>query len=296
MTGRKLGRGLDMLIARESTPSRSELLELDPNSIRPNPQQPRKRFSIHDLESLKASIAREGVLQPLLVRKAEAGYELVAGERRLRASQDLGLAKVPAIVVTVADDRLLEVALIENIQREDLNPIELAQAYRQLMDMKTWTQELLAQNLGLSRPVVSNTIRLLELPDDIQNSLIRGHVSMGHAKVLLSVADPREQRLLFERIAEEKLSVRDLEGVKETTTTPGPTPDSNASKPEARPRPRAGQKSPHILSLEEQFSEKLGTKVRIREKNGRGRIAIDFYSKEDFERIRHSILPSSGGG
>lgn len=287
MTGRKLGRGLDMLIARESAVPHAEVLELDPHSIKPNPQQPRKRFSIQDLESLKASIAREGILQPLLVRKVGESYELVAGERRLRASQDLGLSKVPAILTSIPDERLLEVALIENIQREDLNPIELAQAYRQLMDVKSWTQELLAQSLGLSRPAVSNTIRLLELPEDIQNSLIRGHVTMGHAKVLLSVTDPKEQRLLFERIAEEKLTVRDLEGVKETIAPPAPEAGSRA---EGRPKPRAGQKSPHILSLEEQFSERLGTKVRIREKNGRGRIAIDFYSSDDFERVRQAIL------
>lgn len=287
MTGRKLGRGLDMLIAREPAQGRAEILDLDPAAIRPNPQQPRKRFALQDLEALKASVAREGVLQPVLVRKVGEQYELIAGERRLRASVELGLPKIPAILVTASDDRLLEIALIENIQRENLNPIELAQAYRQLMEVKEWTQELLAQSLGLSRPAVANTVRLLELPEDLQEALIRGHINMGHAKVLLSVTDPREQRLLFERIAEEKLTVRDLEEVRDAP----PAPEAAAATPEAKPRPgRGAQKSAHILSLEEQFGERLGTKVRIRERGGKGRIAIDFYSPEDFERVRQILL------
>jgi len=287
MTSRKLGRGLDMLIAREVDHERTEVLELEPSKVKPNPQQPRKKFAIQDLEALKTSIAKEGVLQPILVRKVGDAFELVAGERRLRAAQDLGLERIPALLVQVGDDRLLEVALIENIQREDLNPIELAQAYRHLMESKSWTQETLAQNLGQSRPAVGNTIRLLELPEDIQSSLIRGHITMGHAKVLLSVADPKEQRLLFERIAEEKLTVRDLEGVREVTEAQKP---DKSSGPDTKRRPRPGQKSAQIVSLEEQLSERLGTKVRIREKNGRGRVAIDFYSAEDFERIRKALL------
>jgi ParB family chromosome partitioning protein len=187
-------------------------------------------------------------------------------------------------VVAVGDDRLLEMALIENLQREDLNPVELAQAYRQLMDVKGWTQDTLAQSLGLSRPAVSNTIRVLELPEDMQNALIRGQISLGHSKVLLSISDPREQRLLFEKIAEEKLTVRDLEGAAETARVE--SGDGKRSEGKTR-RPRGGAlKSPQVVSLEEHLSEKLGTRVRIREKAGRGRITIEFYSSEDFERIR----------
>lgn len=290
MTGRKLGRGLDMLIAREPAPSRgAEVLELDPKAIKPNPHQPRKRFGINELESLKASIGKEGVLQPILVRKVGDGYQLVAGERRWRAAQELGLASVPAIAVTIGDDRLLELALIENIQREDLNAIELGQAFRQLLEVKGWTQESLAEALGISRPSVGNTLRVLDLPEDMQGSLIRGHITMGHAKVLLSVGDPKEQRLLFERIAEEKLTVRDLEDESQSQAAPKDTSPS-AKSGEKRGKPRAGAKSPHIVSLEEQFSERLGTRVRIREKGGRGRISIHFYTSDDFERIRAAIL------
>lgn len=312
MSGRKLGRGLDVLIAREvASPEsgRAEVLEIPPSQVRPNPQQPRKRFSIHELEMLKASIAKEGILQPILVRKADEGYELVAGERRLRAALDLGLEKIPALLVTVPDDRLLEVALIENIQRENLNPIELGTAYRQLIELRKCTQETLAEAIGLSRPLVANTLRLLELPEDMQGALVRGHITMGHAKVLLSVIEPREQRLLFEKIAEEKLSVRDLEAIKESPRpgalapggegAPGPTGALAAGGTAASGgggaaagsrKASARGKDPVVASLEERFRERLGTRVRIREKGGRGNLRIDFYSTEDFERIRDIII------
>jgi ParB family transcriptional regulator, chromosome partitioning protein len=301
MTGRKLGRGLDMLISKgpaptrpspepaeetppkppEEAPRETGVLQLDPGRIQPNPEQPRKRFPAEELEGLKASMSREGLLQPLLVRKVGEGYQLVAGERRLRAAKELGLDRVPALMVSVGDERLLELALIENIQREDLDPVELAKAYRQLMRSKSWTQDQLAEALGLNRSSVGNTVRILELPDDMQGSLVRGHITLGHAKVLLSVPDRREQRLLYERIAEEKLTVRELEGTVEQKQLETP------AKPRKR-RPR--EKKPHIASLEERFREALGTRVRIHEKNGKGSVTIDFYSPEDFERIRERII------
>ena len=293
MPGSKLGRGLDMLIAKEASPKETrprgtEVLQLDPNAIKRNPEQPRKSFSQNELEMLKNSISQEGVLQPILVRQVGDSHQLVAGERRLRASQDLGLKQIPALTVTIGEERLLEVALIENIQREDLNAIELAEAYRELMESRDWTQEVLSQSLGVSRASVSNAIRLLELPDDMQDAVVRGRITMGHAKVLLSVSDPEEQRGLFEKIAEEKLSVRELEGARETT-------DSRLAEKKSEgggsQRKRATNKSPHLVSLEEQFSERLGTRVRLHEKNGRGKVTIEFYSPEDFERIREIILP-----
>jgi ParB family chromosome partitioning protein len=286
MTPRKLGRGLDVLIGKEETPVSSELLELSPSQIKPNPDQPRKRFSINDLEMLKASISREGLLQPILVRKVGESYQLVAGERRLRAAQDLGLEKIPAILVKVGDERMLELALIENVQREDLNPIELARAYRQLMEVKSWTQEALAQALNLSRPAISNTVRLLDLAQDIQEALVRGQITMGHAKVLLSVTEPKEQRLLFEKIAEEKLTVRDLEDVREVSESVEPEREEG----KRGKRGKDSRKKPHIISLEEQLSEQLGTRVRIHEREGKGRVTIEFYSTDDFERIRSVLL------
>jgi ParB family chromosome partitioning protein len=277
-----------MLISRNDGPRTTEVLDIDPSKIAVNPNQPRKRFAAEELDSLKTSLAREGFLQPLVVRRNGGdAYQLVAGERRLRAAQELGLEAVPALVLNVGEERLLELALVENVQREDLNPIELANGYRQLMQVKGWTQEALAENLSLSRSSVSNTLRLLELPEDMRASIARGHITMGHAKVLLSVADPKEQRILFERIAEEKLTVRDLEEERE-----GLPQFKDGSRSPGAHKGRQGRSTPvapHVASLEEQLSERLGTRVRIRERNGRGKLIIEFYSSDDFERIRKLI-------
>jgi ParB family chromosome partitioning protein len=278
-----------MLIAREPVPSANEVLQVEPGKVERNPHQPRKGFPAEELEMLKSSIARDGFLQPIVVRRLDGDRtQLIAGERRLRAAQELGLPTIPAIVADVDDDRLLELALVENVQREDLNPIELAEGYRSLMSLKGWTQELLAEALGVSRSSVANTLRLLELPSDMQSSIARGHISMGHAKVLLSVEDAREQRLLYERIAEEKLSVRDLEEQRDETR-PGSRRGDEGKRP---PRRRTDSTPPHVVSLEEQFSERLGTRVRIKERKGRGRIVVEFYSADDFERIRGIVLGS----
>ncbi len=287
MSGRKLGRGLDVLISQPANQEEQTILHLAPKSIIANPSQPRKRFALNELDELKASISKEGVLQPILVRERGGKYELVAGERRLRAAQDLGLATIPSILIDVSDDRMLEVALIENIHRENLNPIEIAHAFRQLLQLKTWTQEALSENLSFSRPAVTNYLRLLDLPEDIQNAIARGQISMGHAKVLLSVSDPKEQRLLFEKIAEEKLSVRDLEGAR---TEEGATP----SRKSAVKRKSAG-KSPQVVSLEEELSQSVGTRVSIRQGKGKGSISVEFYNHDDFERIRKLLLGGSRG-
>lgn len=308
MARRKLGRGLDALIGRgrsepgaradrppegngggadrdrgPSPSSSIQVRELRPGDIVVNPRQPRKRFAEDELRSLQQSISREGLLQPLLVRKAGRTYQLVAGERRLRAAQALGLEAVPALVVDVPEKRLLELALIENIHRADLNPIEVAEGYRHLVEENGWTQEKLASELGVSRSSAANTLRLLELPGDMQEALIRGHVSPGHAKVLLSLSDDDERRRLFERIAEENLSVRELEGVRDLEGDG----DEKAARRRKRRRGGGGRKKPYVISLEEELSEQLGTRVRITErKGGRGVLAIEFYSKEDFERLR----------
>ncbi len=282
MSGRKLGRGLDALIAQPSGMTEQLVLQLDPNKILTNPSQPRKRFSLTELEELKASISKDGMLQPILVRERGGQHELVAGERRLRAARDLGMRAVPAILIEVSDDRMMEVALVENIHRENLNPIELAQAFRKLLQLKGWTQEDLATSLNCSRPGVTNSLRLLDLPEDIQSAIARGQVSMGHAKVLLSVENAKEQRLLFERIAEEKLSVRDLE---EARSEDGASPARRAVS-----KRKEKETSPHLLNLEEELTRVVGTRVRIRQRKGKGVIAIEFYSNEDFEKIRKMLV------
>ena len=285
MSVRKLGRGLDVLIAQPSTSKEQTILQIDPNTIQANPRQPRKRFSLNELEELKASISKEGILQPVLVRERGGKYELIAGERRLRAAQDLGLTTVPAILLDVSDDRLLELALVENIHRENLNPVEVAEAFRQLIQIKSWTQEALAENLHFSRSGVANYLRILELPEDIQNAIARGQISMGHAKVLLSISDPKEQRLLFEKIAEEKLSVRDLE---QARTETGATDSRRKAI-----RRKSADKSPQIQSLEEEIGTAVGTKVSIRQGKSKGSVTVEFYSNDDFERIRR-LLTATG--
>ena len=309
MTGRKLGRGLDMLIRRRSVRTEAEvslpvsshdhrsggsegdnsgsLVQIDPKTVDANPAQPRKSFSEEELEMLKASISQEGLLQPVLVRKVGESYQLIVGERRLRAARELDLQRIPAIVTEVDDDRLLEVALIENIQRQDLNAIEIARAYRQLVDSKGWTQEALARSLGISRSSVTNSLRLLELPQDMQTALVRRHITPGHAKVLLSVEDDEERRQLFDRIAEDRLSVRELEEARQ---------GEGQLEPEPVPQPQRGpppKKKPRLGGLEEELSRALGTRVSIVETGGKknkGKICIEFYSADDFERLRDLLL------
>ena len=315
MAKRKLGRGLDLLIARGEAPPQeksSGLLQVSPTEIEVNPNQPRKRFAVSELETLKTSIARDGILQPLIVRQAGDSYQLIAGERRLRAARELSLDTVPVLRLDLGDERLLEVALVENIHRENLNPIELAEAYKALMDSRGWTQEELADQLGMSRPAVSNTVRLLELSEDMQQALVRGQLTAGHAKVLLSITDEKLRRVLFERIGDEKLSVRELELAKDGDALPPMTEAEAESSGDGRagsggkgsgrkgPGGKRGggrgkkkeEKKPYLVSLEEELTEALGTRVQIREKSGKGAIAVEFYSKEDFEKIRRLLLAS----
>lgn len=317
---RKLGRGLDSLLQGsrqrgrvdsppagdqpvESEPAESasvgepvvarpggrEVLSLRVDAVEPNPHQPRLSFDRAELDALKASIANDGVLQPVVVRPVGSGYQLVAGERRFRACQDLGLQTVPAVVAEVPDDRLLELALVENIHREDLNPIDLARAFQKLQELKGWTQEALARQLGLGRPTVANTLRLLELPEAMQSALARGQIQIGHAKVLLSVTNPLDRQKLFDRIAEDRLSVRELE-----TTRDALEPSAPSEKPRGggrkTSRSRKATKPSNVLDLEAELARALGTRVDIEERKGKGLIRIEFYSPEDFQTIRRLLL------
>ncbi len=266
------------------------VLMVNPAEIQENPQQPRKDFPLTELEALKTSLARDGFLQPLLARKEKKGYLLVAGERRLRASRELGLEEVPIMLSEADDDKLLELALIENLHRDDLNPIELGEAYKGLMQVKSCTQEQVAEQLGLSRSAVSNTIRLLELPADIKKALVRGQITAGHAKVLLSASSAADQRMLFERIAVENLSVRETEAALR-----GDDLDlevETAEKP-GRKRPKQAEKDPNVLKLEEELMESLGARVAIRVRGKRkqqGVLSISFNSQDEFERLREKLL------
>lgn len=289
MVQRKLGRGLDFLISG-SEPAAEEIARLDLAAIRPNPFQPRKEFSDEQIDELAASIRDHGVLQPVIVRRHGDTYQLVAGERRFRACQRLGLTVIPAVVREADDTQMLEVALVENIQRADLNPIELAQAYQAYIERLSLTQEQVAARLGKSRPAVANTLRLLDLPPDLQDMVSRGTLTMGHARALLAVGDADLQRALAGRIVAEGWTVRDIE-----REVQAPAPAAPATS-EHVPAPLAPADDPsraaHFGDLERRLQEHLGTRVRIQDRGSRGRIVIDYYTPGDLERVLDLMLES----
>ena len=277
MAKRKLGRGLGALLGREAREASAgeQVLEVRIGEIKPNPWQPRTGGSDEALKGLVESIRANGVLQPIVLRRQGAqGYELVAGERRWRAAGKAGLKEVPAVVREVEDTEMLLLALLENIQREDLNAIERARGYAELMKNVGWTQEQLAKQMSVGRTTVANTVRLLELPEEIQDLVSRGTISAGHARALLPLRDAKAQRQLCRRISRESLSVRQVE---EIVSSGGGERKSGGrtAKPTA----------PHVKELEQRFEKALGAKVRIKERKKGGRITIDFFTHDDFDRI-----------
>jgi ParB family chromosome partitioning protein len=250
------------------------------NRIRPCPLQPRKDFSAESLRELADSIREQGIVQPLIVREKDGHLELIAGERRWRAAQLLGLAEVPVIVREADDRAVLEMALIENLQRENLNAIEEAQGYAQLVNQFQLTQEEAAAKVGKSRAVVANALRLLKLPQSVQNYLREGRLSVGHAKVLLSLATDKEQQLAAERVIKEGLNVRQTEGLVARMHTRG------AGRGGAKPGPVTPLPADaHVADLENRLRERLGTKVQLRYDKGKGAVEITFYSDQELERI-----------
>lgn len=281
MSKSALGKGLSSLIPQRNNAKeeiffegRTEVLEISVEEIEPNPRQPRQQFSASDLEDLLNSIKEHGVLLPLVVTKKTDGlYELISGERRLRASKMLGKKTVPAIVRKASEQQKLELALIENIQRQDLNPLEEAIAYQALLNEFQLTQEEIALRVGKSRSVVANMLRLLELPIQMQEALAQGKISKSHARTLLAEKEEKKRQQLFNDMLSEKISVRSLEkaiGGKSTKILK--------------------KDNPNIREQEKRLREFLGTKVSIQEKNGRGRILIDFYSEEELKNIIFQFL------
>ena len=280
-----LGRGLGALIPGAS-PAAAEVARPEPapraipvDAIDPNPEQPRRVFDPEELRSLAESIRRHGVLQPVVVRRAGDRYELVVGERRWRASREAGLAEIPAVVADLEDRARLEVALVENVQRRDLNPIELAHAFRALGDAGA-TQEEIGVRVGLDRSTVANHLRLLELPGEIQADVEAGRISGGHAKALLQVTSPERRLHLRDRILAEGLSVRIAEGLAQA---------SGASRPrKAGPaRPAA---DPNLQRLIDGLRQRLQTRVRIQGQSSRGRIEIEYFGADDLQRIAGLLL------
>lgn len=280
---RGLGKGLGALIPEMEDENLDAQQIVDINLIVPNPFQPRKEFSDEKLNELAESIRVHGVIQPLLVREFQNKYQLIAGERRLRASKLVGLTEVPIVIREMTDQTMMEVALVENLQREDLNPIEEAEAYRRLMDEFTLTQEDIAKRVGRSRPAIANTLRLLNLPSIVQSDLAKGTLTMGHARPLLSLNNAEEQIRVWQTIQDDLLSVRQTEELIRLIIDP-----SNVSRETKKTNQKPEIKSsrdPNILEIEDELQLFLGTKVIIKPSGAGGKIEINYYSNEDFERL-----------
>jgi ParB family chromosome partitioning protein len=263
------------------------LLEIPVGAIERNPRQPRTLFDEESLESLARSIQEVGVLQPVVVRRLDTGYELVAGERRLRAARLAGLATIPAVIRDADDTDSLRDALIENIHRADLGPMELAEAFAELLEDLGVTQETLAERLGVSRPHIANTIRLLQLPPDVQHLLAEGRLTAGHGRALLGLDDPDAQVSLGLRAAAEELSVREVE---ELVRTYSQVPDRVATaKPASKPVPPTDGQFGEAVEI---LSEQLQTRVQIKMGKRRGKIIVEFASADDLERIVEEIVGS----
>lgn len=274
----RLGRGINALIPDTSDVSQQDatnLLEIDVAAIKPNPYQPRHNFDSQALEELKRSIREKGIIQPITVRRVDNAFELVAGERRLRAVFELGLPKIPAYVITVeTKEEMLELALIENVQRERLNPIEQAQAFQRLVEECNLTQDEVAQKIGKDRTTITNFIRLLKLPAAIQDRVKKGEISMGHARALLAIDDTDIQQAACEKVVRRNLSVRQVEKLIREL-------QENSRQKHAKP----SRRSIYIQKAEEQLRELLGTKVNIRSRKEGGTIEVEFYSPEDLNRL-----------
>lgn len=275
-----LGKGLDALIPEKG----EEMLHLEINRIFPG-EQPRKIFRDNSLKELASSIKEKGVLQPVIVsRVGDGSFKLVAGERRWRAAQIAGLKKIPAIVKNVASKDSLEIALIENIQREDLNPVETAEAFNRLLKDFNLTQEELSERVGKERATVANYLRLLKLPEEIKSLISDGSLSMGHARAVLSIEGKATQIEAARRIITKGLSVREAESLAKDISTIGATKKSKGHK---------GHKDPQIASLEDKLIKSLGTKVRIQHKGKKGgRIEIEYYSLDELDRLLDILMGS----
>jgi len=290
MKKKGLGKGLSALIGphpisleelgREAPPEAAaqiaadgtQLLYLDPTEIEPNPKQPRRDFNEEALSELAESMKRDGLQEPVLVRRRGEKYQLVSGERRVRAAVMADLTRIPALCREVSDRDMLRLGLIENIQREDLNPIELARGYQDLIDEFHWTQEELAAEVGKKRVTVTNTLRLLNLPEVIQEQIVDGSLSTGHAKALLALATPEAQRAAARKIIAQGLSVRQAEKLAST------------AKPSAPKKPVP--KDPNVALIEDDLRRSLGTKVvRTPQKSGGGKIEIEYFNLDELDRI-----------
>jgi ParB family chromosome partitioning protein len=292
---RRLGRGLEALLGREEggfdggSNEASDLIQITVDQIDPNPFQPRRHFDQQEIAALADSLRQHGMLQPVLVRSVGERYQLIAGERRLRASIEAQLHEVPARVLALDDQRVFEIAMVENLQRQDLNAVDKATAFRDYLARYGVTQEELAARLGLDRSTISNLIRLLELPEAVLDGVRSSAISQGHARALLGLPDAESRFVAYRRITLEHLSVRQTEAL---VTTGQPT--------ESRPRVRKDSahaealKSPHLMDIEKRLNDSLGMAVAIRPKSAdRGQIIIDYQSREHLDRVTAHFLAAN---
>lgn len=270
-----LGKGINALFANMEVSKEETVREIDLVEIRPNPYQPRKVFEVDAIEELKNSILEHGILQPIIIRKNIKGYEIVVGERRYRAAKAAKLETIPAVVRELNDRQMMELAVLENLQREDLTPIEEAAAYQTLMDKLHITQEELAKRLGKSRPHIANYVRLLSLPKNIQQDITEGKLSMGHGRTLLGLKQKEKLEAVAEKSVNEGLNVRQLEKLIQNINENVPR---ETKKPDSK-------KDVFIKGYEESLREKFGTTVTIKRSSKKGKIEIEFLSNEDLERI-----------
>jgi ParB family chromosome partitioning protein len=274
MSTQRLGRGLRALIPEvepESGDTEGGVQQIPLELIEPNPFQPRQIFDEEKLAELAESISELGLLEPVLVRRQGKGYQLIAGERRVRAARMAGLTEVPALIREFGDLEVMQVALIENLQREDLNPIEEAEGYRRLMEEFGFTQSQAAQAVGKKRSSIANALRLLSLDEEERKLVADGLLSVGHAKVLLGVSNKKKRAELAKKVVAQDLSVRQLEEL--------------VKKPEGATRRRTKMKSPELVELEDDLQRRFGTKVTVTYRKGAGKIAIEYYSDDELERL-----------
>ncbi|ALS24584.1 MULTISPECIES: ParB/RepB/Spo0J family partition protein [Paenibacillus] len=281
--GTGLGKGLDALLPSLNINEDDKVVEIPLGQLRPNPYQPRKNFNDESIQELAASIKEHGVIQPIIVRSVLKGFEIIAGERRYRASQASGLATIPAVVRKFTDQQVMEIALIENVQREDLNAMEVAVAYQALIDQFNMTQEELSVKVGKSRSHIANFLRLLQLPEEVKQYVSRGTLSMGHAKAIVGLKDKKIVKALADTTIKEQWSVRQLEEeVKKLE-------ENTEKKTKLKPK----RKDPYINQLEESLRETYRTTVKIKHNNNKGKIEILYYSKDDLDRLLEMLQGKS---
>ncbi len=278
MERKALGKGISALIPEKESGREDKIIYVQIGQIKANPFQPREDFNVQSIEELAQSIKEKGIIQPLLVRRKGDYYELIAGERRLRAATLLNIKEIPIIIKDVEDRDSLELALIENIQRQGLNPIEEAHAYQYLIDKFQVTQEKISEVLGKARVTITNILRLLKLPQEIQTEIKQGRISFAHGRALLEIEDVLQQRRLAQEVISRGLSVRELETLIKLRRPQG-----------IKRKMGPGQREPYVAVLEEELQQILATKVRISKRKKRGHILIEFYSPEDLERVANFI-------